>query len=53
MGLIHPGPNTTIEHKFLLYGLYVAAGVGHEFRHGNLGDLPFLGADTGRNTTLM
>lgn len=43
-GMVHPGPNTTIEHKFMLYGLYVAAGVGHEFRHDNMGDLPFLGA---------
>lgn len=43
-GVVHAGPNTTIEHKFLLYGLYVAAGVGHGFAHGNPGDLPFLGA---------
>lgn len=43
-GVVHPGPNTTIEHKFLLYGIYVAAGVGHGFEHGNRGDLPFLGA---------
>lgn len=44
-GVVHAGPNTTIEHKFLLYGLYVAAGVGHEFRRENPGDLPFLGAE--------
>lgn len=34
----------TIEHKFLRYGIYVAAGVGRGFKHGNGGDLPFMGA---------
>lgn len=32
----------TIEHKFLLYGLYVAAGVGKGFKHGNGGNLLFM-----------
>lgn len=26
-GMVHRGPVTTIEHKFLMYGIYVAAGV--------------------------
>jgi len=30
-----------IEHSFLLYGLYVEAGVGNGYRHGNRGDLGF------------
>lgn len=37
------GSVTTIEHRFLLYGIYVAAGVGNGFRHGNGGDLLFMG----------
>lgn len=32
----------TIEHKFLIYGLYVSAGVGKGFEHGNGGDLLFM-----------
>ncbi len=32
----------TIEHKFLMYGLYVSAGVGKGFKHGNGGDLLFM-----------
>lgn len=32
----------TIKHKFLLYGLYVSAGVGKGFKHGNGGDLFFM-----------
>jgi len=32
----------TIEHKFLKYGLYVSAGVGKGFKHGNGGDLLFM-----------
>ena len=43
--IIGPGAVTTIEHKFALYGIYVAAGVGREFgekfREAN-GTLPFL-----------
>ncbi len=32
----------TIKHKFLMYGLYVSAGVGKGFKHGNGGDLLFM-----------
>jgi len=32
----------TIEHRFLLYGIYVAAGVGNGYKPGNGGDLSFL-----------
>lgn len=32
----------TIEHKFLTYGIYVAAGVGNGYKRDNGGDLPFL-----------
>ena len=43
--IIGVGAVTTIEHKFALYGIYVAAGVGREFgekfREAN-GTLPFL-----------
>ncbi len=46
--LIQTGTVTTIEHKFLMYGIYVAAGVGNGFKHGNGGDLLFLG-DSYRN----
>lgn len=52
MGMIHQGPSTTIEHSFLVYGIYVSNGVGREFgsnwgsRGGegtwNGGQLPFL-----------
>lgn len=46
--LIQTGTVTTIEHKFLMYGIYVAAGVGNGFSHGNGGDLAFMG-DAYRN----
>lgn len=46
--LIQTGTVTTIEHKFLMYGIYVAAGVGKGFSHGNGGDLAFMG-DAYRN----
>lgn len=36
---------TEIEHSFLEYGIYQAAGVGYGYSHGNGGDLPFLGDD--------
>ena len=39
---IHPGPVTSIEHRFLEYGIYVARGVGNGYRHNNGGDLAFL-----------
>lgn len=32
----------TIEHRFLLYGIYVAAGTGNGYKRGNGGDLAFL-----------
>ena len=41
--VIKTGRTTTIEHTFLWYGLYVAAGVGHGFKHGNGGNLLFMG----------
>ena len=41
-GVIHPGPMTSIEHRFLEYGIYVARGVGNGYRHNNGGDLAFL-----------
>ena len=40
--LVSTGKVTTIEHKFLQYGLFVAAGVGKGFYHGNPGDLKFM-----------
>lgn len=41
-GVIHPGPVTSIEHRFWEYGIYVARGVGNGYRHNNGGDLAFL-----------
>jgi len=41
--VITTGKVTTIEHRFLQYGLYVAAGVGNGFYHDNPGDLLFMG----------
>lgn len=41
--LVTTGKVTTIEHKFLQYGLFVAAGVGKGFAHDNGGDLLFMG----------
>ena len=41
--LVSTGQVTTIEHKFLQYGLFVAAGVGKGFAHGNGGNLLFMG----------
>ena len=41
--LVTTGEVTTIEHQFMKYGLYVAAGVGKGFEHGNPGDLLFMG----------
>ena len=41
--LVTTGNVTTIEHKFLQYGLFVTAGVGKGFEHGNPGDLLFMG----------
>ncbi len=39
------GTVTSIEHQFLKYGIYVAAGVGKGFKHGNGGNLEFMGDD--------
>lgn len=36
-GVLHPGTPTTIEHRFMEYGLYVAAGTGKGYRRGNSG----------------
>ncbi len=41
--VVTTGQVTTIEHKFLQYGLFVAAGVGKGFAHGNGGNLLFMG----------
>ena len=41
-GVIHPGQVTSIEHRFLEYGIYVARGVGNGYRHNNGGDLTYL-----------
>lgn len=41
-GVVHTGPVTTIEHRFLEYGIYVARGVGNGYSRGNGGDLKFL-----------
>ena len=41
--LVSTGHVTTSEHKFLQYGLFVAAGVGKGFAHGNGGNLLFMG----------
>jgi|GEM_PF-283356 len=41
--LVSTGHVSTIEHKFLQYGLFVAAGVGKGFAHGNGGNLLFMG----------
>ena len=41
--LVSTGQVTTIEHKFMQYGLFVAAGVGKGFAHGNPGNLLFMG----------
>lgn len=41
-GVIHPGPVTSKEHRFLEYGIYVARGVGNGYSHNNGGDLTFL-----------
>lgn len=41
-GTLHPGPITTIEHRFLEYGIYVCRGTGNGYRHGNGGNLAFL-----------
>ena len=42
-GMLTPGPVSTIQHKFLEYGLFVARGVGKGYTHGNGGNLEVLG----------
>ena len=44
VGLLHPGPQTTIEFKFLMYGKYVSEGVGRNFLKSKRADgtIPFL-----------
>ena len=44
-GVLHPGNPTTIEHRFLYYGIYAAAGTGYGYSKGNGGDLQFLDID--------
>ena len=34
VGMVHTGPVTTIEHSFLMYGIYVSNGVAREFGEG-------------------
>lgn len=43
-GMLHPGPVTTIEHSFLMYGKYVSEGVGRNFLRNRQADgtVPFL-----------
>lgn len=41
-GTVQRGAVTTLQHRFYLYGIYVAAGVGNGYRRGNGGDLEFL-----------
>lgn len=36
------GGQITIAHEFMLYGIYVARGVGQGFHRGNTGDLPVM-----------
>ena len=46
LSVLKQGPQgTTIEHQFWQYGIYVAAGVGKGYSHGNGGDLKFLAKD--------
>lgn len=40
-GAIHGESVRTIVHRFLEYGIYVAAGTGRGYYHGNPGDLKF------------
>lgn len=39
------GGQIQIAHEFMLYGIYVAKGVGNGYRRGNLGDLDILNKD--------
>ena len=53
-GEVVSGEISSITHKFLMYGIYVAAGVGNGYRHGNSGKddergLQFLRGERGKN----
>ena len=48
---VEEGAVTVIEHKFMQYGIYVAAGVGKGYLHDNGGDLPFLAKDADKRTS--
>lgn len=43
--ITHTADGSTISMKFYSYGIYQALGVGNGYRHGNGGDLPFLGKE--------
>ncbi len=43
--IIDVGGQITIVHEFMLYGIYVARGVGNGYRHDNPGDLDILNKD--------
>ncbi len=48
-GILHPGPPTTIEHSFLIYGKYVSEGVSPAFRWKHWGgNIPKGGSRTPR-----
>ena len=40
-GVLHTGNPSTIEFRFLQYGIYVDSGTGKEISRGNMGDLGF------------
>ncbi len=48
---VEEGAVTVIEHKFMQYGIYVAAGVGKGYSHDNGGDLPFLAKDADKRVS--
>ena len=48
---VEEGAVTVIEHKFMQYGIYVAAGVGKGYLHDNGGDLPFLAKDADKRVS--
>ena len=48
---VEEGAVTVIEHKFMQYGIYVAAGVGKGYKRDNGGDLPFLAKDADKRVS--
>ena len=42
VGSMTGADNMTLEHRFLLYGIYVERGTGYGYEHNNGGDLGFL-----------